>query len=193
MQVVPLFVFVLPALIIGLTIGRWFKRLGFIKRLKAQAKQWDAEEVALPAAPITLKRLRNYESMGDKTVIAHYLVKMAGEVENKIRSGIFKTTFVTFTLIVSVAVVLAIKDPAAQQQHLGVWAGIAKVFNEVPAFFVFPVGFIWFAIESVVIFLSLHDQSSKFNHLLEEGEGAPGAAAAAPVAAERARSTHQGD
>ena len=188
MEIVPLFFFVLPTLILGLTTGRWFKRLSFVRKLKAQSKRWDGEVVELPTAPVTLKRLRNYENFGDKTVIAHHLVKQAGEVENKIRSGIFKTTFVTFILIVSVAVVLAIKDPSVKQQHLGFWDGLMKVFNEVPAFFVFPVGFIWFAIESVVTFLTLHEQSSKFNHLLDETDEV----LATQATSERARATHQG-
>jgi len=170
----PVILFIAIPLSIALLTGWWFGMVPLVRKIREQARIFDAQTIQVPAeTPLSLKSLRQCQHIGDKTVIVHHLSKLTFDVERKIRNGMLETTVMSLVVVVFLAVILSMQPQTAVGQVVpstpkGLWDGLKLVADRIPAFFAVPVGMFLFTMKSMSVFVFLNEQLGKFRDFLDE-------------------------
>src|SRR5207247_6088327 len=173
MKWLPLILFILVPLITALFTGWWFPQVPFVRKVKVRSRVFDEQIVEIPASLLQLRRLRNHEGIGDKTVVVHHLNKLVADLERRIRNGMLKTTIMSLLVVVFVVVVLSARSQSTTPNQTppepppGLWESIKIVTDQIPVFLAVPVGMFVFVMESIVSFMFLQDEVNKFNDVLD--------------------------
>jgi len=91
--------------LMAMTSNWWYHRLQWVRRITQGARLWDEEIVEPPDDPISLKRLRNFQNHGDKTVVCHYIAKLVKEYPINLRNTVFVATSIALVVVVFISLV----------------------------------------------------------------------------------------
>ena len=168
-NLIALITFVIIPLITGVTVHYWFPLLPFVKKVKECARQWDSEAFQIPHSLRTLKELRQYNGVGDKTVVTHHLMWLCRQIEDRILTSILMSAVSALVLIFFVVVVTA--DKAPQQQPGGGQPGFGQALlgalNQIPSYFAFPLAYVSYILKSWFELLMLREQVLRYRDSID--------------------------
>ena len=152
--------------VLGLTSAWWFWKLRLIGKLWPSKLKWDEDAVNLPTQPILLRVLRETDSLGAKTTIAHHLALWANDIRVRLMNAqirAFAMTFVGYGLIA-----LAARQPKATAPTTSGSDGWT-VLLQILTVYTLPVTAAISLFEAYALITCLIDQARKFEDLLDPG------------------------
>lgn len=150
--------------LVGLLSGAVLNLVPLFRKVRVKAREFDIQQIELPLHPWTLRELRRYDSVGDKTVIVHHLVGLIADVRSKIITLTFKGAMVSFLLALWV-----LGATLAAQQPSQPWSlFFAMVIDQIRRFYIVPIGVCALMIEALLFGLWAWEQAAKFRGVLDE-------------------------